>query len=117
MFTRFGGVTDSQVDDKITRGRRIRSILNQPQYAPIRLADEVALVTALQQGLLDHLAVEDIVRFRRELTPWLDKTASSVVDTLERTGVFDEVQKATMITALTDLASRFASAVPPAGAQ
>jgi len=32
MFTRFGGVADAQVRNKIARGRRIRSILAQPQY-------------------------------------------------------------------------------------
>jgi F-type H+/Na+-transporting ATPase subunit alpha len=117
MFTRFGGVTDSQVKDKIARGSRIRSILSQPQYAPIRLADEVALVTALQQGLLDAVALEDIAGFRSELTSWLDKTAGAAVEALERTGTLDEAQKAAMIAALTDLASRFVRAAPAAGAQ
>ena len=56
MFTRFGGVTDVQVKGKIARGQRIRAILSQPQYAPLRLADEVALVLALQGGLLDRFA-------------------------------------------------------------
>ena len=63
MFTRFGGVTDIQVKDKIARGRRIRAMLAQPQYAPLRLADEVALLLALQGGLLDRLPMEQIGRF------------------------------------------------------
>ena len=55
MFTRFGAVTDAQVKGTIERGRRIRAVLSQPQYAPLRLADEVALVLALQDGLLDRI--------------------------------------------------------------
>ena len=86
MFTRFGGVTDVQVKGKIARGARIRSVLAQPQYAPLRLADEVALVLALQGGLLDRLPLEQIGKFRSELPGWLDRTAAPIVDEIERTG-------------------------------
>jgi F-type H+-transporting ATPase subunit alpha len=113
MFTRFGGVTDSQVRDKITRGRRIRSILAQPQYAPLRLADEVALVMALQGGLLDRVALEDIGRFRGELPARLDRSAKQAVDALQRTGQMSEAQRAMISTVLAELASSFAPATGP----
>ena len=73
LFTRFGGVTDAQVKDKIARGRRIRAILSQQQYAPLRLVDEVALVLALQRGVLDRLPLQLIGKFRAELPGWLDR--------------------------------------------
>jgi len=111
MFTRFGGVTDTQVKDKIARGRRIRSILTQPQYAPIRLADEVALVMALQGGILDHLAPEDITTFRNELSPWLDRELNEIVEAVERTGRLNEQQYAALTVALT----RFAASVTRRG--
>ena len=50
MFTRFGGMPDTRVREQLTRGARIRAILAQPQHAPLRLADEVALVLAVQSG-------------------------------------------------------------------
>jgi F-type H+-transporting ATPase subunit alpha len=112
MFTRFGGVTDTQVKDKIARGRRIRSILTQPQYAPIRLADEIALVTALQCGILDCVALENIAPFRGELSSWLDKEAKQVVEAIERTGKLNEQQNAAITAALTGLAARFAPSGP-----
>ena len=65
MFTRFGGVTDELVKGKVARGQRIRAVLTQPQYAALRLADEVALVLALQGGLLDRLPLEHIARIPR----------------------------------------------------
>jgi hypothetical protein len=40
MFTRFGGMPDTRVRDQLIRGARIRAILEQPQHAPLRLADE-----------------------------------------------------------------------------
>ena len=56
MFTRFGGMPDTRVRDQLTRGARIRAILDQPQHAPLRLADEVALVLAVQSGLVGPAA-------------------------------------------------------------
>lgn len=107
MFTRFGGVTDTQVKDKIARGKRIRGILSQQQYAPIRLADEVALVIAVQEGVLDRIDVGDIGRFRGELTAWLDATARDAIDAVEHTGRLDETQRSALSAALTALASKF----------
>jgi F-type H+/Na+-transporting ATPase subunit alpha len=109
MFTRFGGVTDAQVKNKIARGRRIRAILSQPQYAPLRLVDEVALVTALNSGLLDPLPLEFIGRLRSELPPWLDRSAKGIVDAVQRSGDLDEAKNAELKEAL----ARFVAQLAP----
>ena len=108
MFTRFGGVTDVQVKGKIARGRRIRGILSQPQYASLRLADEVALVLALQGGLLDHLPLENIGKFRSELPGWLDRTAAPIVDEIERTKRLNDAKSAGLKASLSALVTRLA---------
>ena len=113
MFTRFGGVTDAQVKDKIARGRRIRAILAQHQYAPLRLVDEVALVLALQRGLLDRLPLELIGMFRTELPGWLDGAAQTVVNEIKRTGRLDEAKAAELTAALATIVTRL---TPQAGA-
>ena len=73
MFTRFGGMPDTRVRDQLTRGARIRAILDQPQHAPLRLADEVALVLAVQSGVLDALRC----RRRRRIPRGLRERAGS----------------------------------------
>ena len=90
IFTRFGGVTDAQVSGKIARGKRIRAVLSQPQFAPLRLADEVALIVALQEGFLDRIPLEKIGRFRTELPAWLDRSMPTLVDQVERSGQLDD---------------------------
>ena len=108
MFTRFGGVTDAQVKGKIARGQRIRAILSQPQYAPLRLAGEVALVLAVQGGLLDSLPLEDIGQFRAELPAWLDRTAAAIVDEIDRTGRLDDAKHAELKASLSALVAHIA---------
>ncbi len=108
MFTRFGGVTDAQVKGKIARGQRIRATLAQPQYAPLRLADEVALVLALQSGLLDDLPLECVGKFRSELPSWLDRSVAPIVGEIERTGSLDDANSSKMKASLSALVTRLA---------
>jgi F-type H+-transporting ATPase subunit alpha len=112
MFTRFGGVTDAQVKGKIARGRRIREVLSQPQYAALRLVDEVALVLALQSGLLDSLPFDRIAQFRAQLPAWLDRSAPNIIERLARSGEFDEPAAAELKEILAALASQLAPAAP-----
>ena len=112
MFTRFSGVADAQVKDKIARGRRIRSVLAQPQYSPMRLADEVGLITALQDGILDRINLEDIATFRGELSSRLDRDAKEAVEAIERTGKLDREQRAVMMAMLTGLGAKYSRSVP-----
>lgn len=118
MFTRFGGVADVQVEGKIARGKRIRAVLSQPQYAAMRLADEVALVLALQSGILDAVALEDVGKFRSELPGWLDRTVAPVVAEIGRTGCLDDAAGAELKACLAALAAQFTAraAAPVQGA-
>jgi len=93
IFTRFGGMPDTRVRGQLTRGAKIRAILNQPQHAPIRLADEVALVLAVQSGFLDPLPPAAIIAFRHGLRERLDRDAPATVHMIQNTGMMEEAQK------------------------
>jgi F-type H+-transporting ATPase subunit alpha len=110
MFTRFGAVTDQQVKAKVERGRRIRGVLSQPQYAPLRLVDEIGLALAVQEGLLDRLPLALIGRLRAEIPGWLDRTAGAIVDEISRTGRLDETKRAELTVALNGLIVRLTAA-------
>lgn len=90
VFTRFGGMPEGRVRRQLARGERIRAILRQPQHAPLRLADEVALLLALQNGILDNLSLEMVATFRENLARTLDRDATDVLATIAETGELDE---------------------------
>jgi F-type H+-transporting ATPase subunit alpha len=102
IFTRFGGVSDAQVKDRIARGRRIRAVLAQPQLRPLHLADEVALVTALQSGVLDRVPLERIGELRSELPAWLDRSMTAISRRWSERG---SLTKPAPLSCVTDLAS------------
>ncbi len=108
MFTRFGGVPDKRVRAQLTRGERIRTILKQPPHAPLRLADEVALVVAVQERLLDTVPVDRIPAFREALPSALDNHAPDAVAMMEKTSTLDDETRASLLTALRKLTERFA---------
>ena len=92
-FTRFGGMPDTRVRDQLTRGARIRAILDQPQHAPLRLAEEVALVMAVQSGLLDPLPLPTVATFRQGLHATLDREIPDIVHRIQDTGELDDPGK------------------------
>jgi len=111
VFTRFGGLTDLRVRKQIERGQRIRAILNQPQYAPLDLATEVALVMALQDGLLDDLSIGAIEAFRGGLAEWLHTHAGTAIQQIDETGRIDKDQRETLLGTLKVFAGSFAHSV------
>lgn len=93
MFTRFGGMPDTRIRNQLTRGARIRAILAQPQHAPLRLAEQVALLRALQSGLLDQLALPNVVTFRERLRDAIDHGAPDVARLIEDSGTLTDAGK------------------------
>ena len=104
MFTRFGGMPDTRIRKQLTRGARIRAILSQRQHQPLRLADEVALVLAVQNGLLDDMDVEDVPQFRAGVADALDNHAGAAVDQMRKDGTLDEDGKKAVVAAMKTLA-------------
>lgn len=105
VFTRFGGVTDGKVHDRIARGRRIRAALSQHQYAPLRLVDEIALVHAVQGGVLDTLPVEKVADFRAALPGFLDREAADFIAAIKGGGALSDDGRAGLLAALGRLAA------------
>ncbi len=71
VFTRFGTMVDARTQKVIEHGRRIRAVLGQRQFAPLSLGEEVALLCALGDGVLDSVPLDRIPVFRTALAPWL----------------------------------------------
>jgi F-type H+/Na+-transporting ATPase subunit alpha len=97
VFTRFGGLPDTRVKAQLTRGARIREMLRQPQHAPLRLVDEVALMLATGSGLFDPLPEATIAALRDRLAAALDRDATEVVAQLAGKGNLDDTAGETLL--------------------
>lgn len=107
VFTRFGGMPEGHVRDRLIRGARIREALRQVQHSPYRLADEVALMLAVQAGLLDPLPLGAVAAFRLVLPGVLDREASTMLRQLADKGALDAATQA----GLMEVLGRFAASL------
>ncbi|TCM78094.1 F0F1 ATP synthase subunit alpha [Rhodovulum steppense] len=104
VFTRFGGTIEPRVQAKLTRGARLRAVLRQNQHTPMRLGEEVALVLAVQEGLLDALAPDQLARFRDDLATSLEAGGADVLRKIETTGKLETADEAALLAVLSKLA-------------
>ena len=59
-FSRFGSRLDDATRKSIERGQRIREILKQSQYKPIPVAEQIAVLLAVIQGVFDRVSLDKI---------------------------------------------------------
>ncbi len=71
VFTRFGTLVDERTRRVIEHGRRIRAVFTQPQYQPLSVGEQAALLLALSERLLDEVPLERVGSFRERLRDWL----------------------------------------------
>jgi len=70
-FAQFGSDLDAKTQAQIDRGRRIMEIFKQPQYNPIPVEVQVAVIWAVQNGYLDDVPVERVKAFQTKFTEFL----------------------------------------------
>lgn len=69
MFSRFGGFGDQASAARAIRGARIAALLAQPRFHPLPLVTQIALLAALNEGLLDAVPVEKLPGIKTALPP------------------------------------------------
>jgi len=103
IFTRFGGMVDERTREIIEHGRRIRAVLTQPQFAPLAVAHQVALLVAIDERLFDRLALDQMTELQAKLGPWLHAHATEPVQRIATTGELEPRTRAALVTAIGEL--------------
>lgn len=84
-FAQFGSDLDKATKTKLTRGERLVELLKQPQYKPMVVEEQVALLYAGTRGFLDDVAVSDAIRFGEELVEFMRNQKSEVLAEIVQT--------------------------------
>jgi F-type H+/Na+-transporting ATPase subunit alpha len=79
-FAQFGSELDAATQAKIDRGKRIVELFKQPQYSPIQVEVQVALIWAVQNGYMDDVPVERVTEFQAGWTEFLRTRRLAVLD-------------------------------------
>ena len=88
-FAMFASDLDPTSRRQLARGARLTELLRQPQYSPYPVEEQVVSIWAGTNGKLDEVAVEDVLRFERELLDYLGRN-TEVLSQLKATNVLDD---------------------------
>ncbi|MDA8000022.1 MAG: F0F1 ATP synthase subunit alpha [Alphaproteobacteria bacterium] len=66
-FSQFASDLDAATRRLLERGRRLTELLKQPQYAPLAVEEQVAVIFAGVNGYLDKLPTDQVTAFERRL--------------------------------------------------
>src|SRR5881392_2424453 len=83
-FSQFASDLDAATQRLLSRGARLTELLKQPQFSPLSIEEQVAVIYAGVRGYLDRVDVADIGRFEAGLLGDLKSKAPEILDAIRK---------------------------------
>ena len=106
-FSQFGSELDKATQAQLNRGQRLVEILKQPQYVPLAVERQIALIFAGTNGFLDDVPVERVQSYERELHQFLETRYQAVLAAIREKKSLDDQIKADLGAALKEFVAQF----------
>merc|ERR1712046_264397 len=85
-FAQFGSDLDAATQFQLLRGQRLQEILKQPQFVPMKVSEQVAVLFAGVRGYLDKIDIKQIGRYESEFRAHLNTSAPGLLEQLSKDG-------------------------------
>lgn len=89
-FSQFEGELDEETKKFLSRGARLTQILVQDKNNPYSLAMQVALIFAVNQGLLDQVEVKKIPEVEKRIVSYLEVKGEKLLKKINKNKVLEE---------------------------
>ena len=109
-FAQFGSDLDKSTLNQLNRGRRLVEVLKQPQYQPLPVEKQVAIIYAATNGFLDPVPVESVRAYEADLYRFLDTRRAQLLSSIVEKKQLDDAIKADLNAALEEFGKTFAAA-------
>jgi len=106
-FAQFGSDLDKATQAQLARGARLVEILKQPQYQPMPVEKQVALIFAATNKYLDDVDPKQAARFEKELMAYLDASSADMLENIRTKKVLDDEIKDALHKALKEFKEQF----------
>jgi F-type H+-transporting ATPase subunit alpha len=100
-FAQFGSELDAATQRQLARGARTVEVLKQPQYAPVAVERQVAIIYAVTNGHLDDIEVKSIRKWEADFLAYLEAQHPAVVEGLRTKRALDDDLTAKLKAAIT----------------
>jgi F-type H+/Na+-transporting ATPase subunit alpha len=101
-FAQFGSDLDAKTQAMLDRGKRIVEVFKQPQYNPLPIEAQVAVLWAVQNTMMDDVAVEKIKDFQTKLTDYLTSRKTDLMARIAKEKALSDPLTAELKTAITE---------------
>jgi F-type H+-transporting ATPase subunit alpha len=78
-FAQFGSDLDASTQALLARGERLTELLKQPQFSPLQVEEQVAVIYAGTRGYLDTIPVKSVQRYESNLLAFLKSEQKSLL--------------------------------------
>ncbi len=106
-FAQFGSDLDDATKRQLERGKRAVEVLKQPQYSPIIVEHQVAVLYALVKGYMDDIAIDKIKEFETGLVEYTERQAPTFFSEVREKGMYTDESESTFKKALEDFKVSF----------
>jgi F-type H+/Na+-transporting ATPase subunit alpha len=101
-FAQFGSDLDAGTQAKIERGKRVVEVFKQPQYQPLAVEVQVAVLWAVQNGYVDDVPVDKVKDFQAKLADYLTSRKTELMQKVARQKALDDAITAELKTAVSE---------------
>ncbi len=108
-FAQFGSDLDPATQRQLNRGKRLTEILKQPQYRPLSVEKQVAIIYAATNGYLDDVAVDRLRQYEEELYRFLETRKGGLLASIADKKTLDDEIKTQLNGALAEFGKEFAA--------
>jgi F-type H+-transporting ATPase subunit alpha len=89
-FAQFASDLDKATRDQLTRGERISEVIKQPQFSPLPVENQVAILWVVTNGYLDDIPAAKVRAFEAQLYRFLETERPEVLTSLAQKLVLDD---------------------------
>jgi F-type H+-transporting ATPase subunit alpha len=89
-FAQFASDLDKATRDQLTRGEKLSEIVKQPQYQPLPVEKQVAILYVATKGQLDDIPTNRVMEFEAGFYRFLESERLEILTKLGRTKALDD---------------------------
>ena len=91
-FSRFGAELDAATLAILDKGRKNVELLKQPQYSPMPVEKQIAIIFCGTNGLLSNVPIDKVHEFEKKYLNLLEVKHKDILDQLRQGVVTDEIR-------------------------
>jgi len=92
-FAQFASDLDENTKKQIERGQRVVELLKQPQYSPMAVEEQVAVIYAVDNGYFDNISISDITKTEKTFLQFMTSVKKSLLEQIKKGEWSEEVEK------------------------